>query len=142
MESKQAAQSECKNYYYDANGKMRSTLTDEICIMANDCGMLKIQGVKTGRVYENITADKTKKDNLELKNNDKYFHYEYFPQWKMYGKICKLPVENETGKPFKLMWINGKHHLAYYNMESKISPFLSITDGRYLTDEEAKHYMP
>ena len=131
-----------KRFYYDGNNKQRSTETNEICIMVNEDGFLRMVGVNTGRVYQDITMEKTQKENEQLRSLGKKFHYEYFHQWSINGKVCKLPVENATGRPFDIGWVKGGYYMSYYNMNSKITPSTEFGSSRSLSSEEAQYYMP
>ena len=95
-------------YYYDGRNKIRSTQTDEICIMEYYGGQ-KLVGVKTGRVYKNYDDERTDKFIRERnakfeENGTPLFYRRCKPYRECGGKIMDYHLyERETGRPFKVL---------------------------------------
>ncbi len=141
-DNKSKAKMSGNRFYNDGNNKQRSCETNEVCVLVNNGG-LKMVGVSSGKVYEDITLEKMKKENAKLSAAGKKFHYELFPQWKgKNGEPLKLPVENSTGRPFDLGWVRGRDIISYYNTNSRITPEFDIGAGRCLSSEEVELYRP
>ena len=99
-------------YYFDASGRMRSVVTNEICMMdyvgVRNNGHTVLTGCKTGRVYYDYTLEKMQKANEKAKAEGKKFVYKEYKNIHPRGKGGNTygstfwPYDPEKGMRYKL----------------------------------------
>lgn len=134
------------DYRGNSNGRIvsRAISTNEITTFTINNGHRQEVGVKTGRIYSDSTQKKIDEKNDELKRLGKKFYYKEFHRWKYDGKPCKLKVETETGKPYRIVYcsfVSGekKWCKTYYNTDDTVK-YIPSTRGmgmQWLNEEEA-----